>query len=424
MAKYHISPSTGNPNKCYATKRPCPVGGASEHFGSKEEARQAYEAKMDEATGALQSVQREIADRREAKQAAERANVVGLEVVNRETGLVETFIPMSKDELEMPGYLEHVEKGYEGTKWDTRRTDLSPEDRAAMERANAAAGEDLHAEAHCFVCNRHTDHFAEHDGLVEAGLAEYRNGSVYRTAEWDDGKAKAVAEAEYQRYLEESVADAFGDQVPEPVSGGKPMSTYNAAIGDEYVDEDGYKYRVTGKSPAGSFGVAESAGPGVKLTRLKEDGALSGYTRTVQHGGYYKPEQYTSVPQPLNGFQEGKTSYESAVIAFVQKKEFTDDPQGFLKSGRNNMVRVIVPNVGRLTDKRRLEIGREAWKMSGRTTEQWDAASEEERLRWTRSHMGRYDAVEVEVADGRVGWSTSTTSGTGYSLEDVRLLEL
>lgn len=33
---------------------------------------------------------------------------------------------------------------------------------------------------HCFVCQRHTDHFAEHDDMVEAGTARYgEDGSVY-----------------------------------------------------------------------------------------------------------------------------------------------------------------------------------------------------------------------------------------------------
>ena len=44
-AKYHISPTTGNPNRCYADKRPCPLGGADEHYPSKEEAKAAFEAK-------------------------------------------------------------------------------------------------------------------------------------------------------------------------------------------------------------------------------------------------------------------------------------------------------------------------------------------------------------------------------------------
>lgn len=41
MAKYHISPTTGRPNRCYAEKTACPLGGA--HYDSKEEARAGYE---------------------------------------------------------------------------------------------------------------------------------------------------------------------------------------------------------------------------------------------------------------------------------------------------------------------------------------------------------------------------------------------
>lgn len=33
---------------------------------------------------------------------------------------------------------------------------------------------------HCFVCQRHTDHWGEHDDMVEAGTARYgSDGSVY-----------------------------------------------------------------------------------------------------------------------------------------------------------------------------------------------------------------------------------------------------
>lgn len=58
-------------------------------------------------------------------------------------------------------------------------------------------------EAHCFVCGRHTDHVAEHDGLVEAGLAAYEGSAVVRTTLWDDAKAARISEAEYQRYLKD-----------------------------------------------------------------------------------------------------------------------------------------------------------------------------------------------------------------------------
>lgn len=47
QAKYHISPTTGRPNKCTATKKPCPFGGEEAHYGSKDAARKAYENKQD-----------------------------------------------------------------------------------------------------------------------------------------------------------------------------------------------------------------------------------------------------------------------------------------------------------------------------------------------------------------------------------------
>jgi hypothetical protein len=44
-------------------------------------------------------------------------------------------------------------------------------------------------EPFCFVCNRCTDHFAEHDDLVEAGQAFYAEDgtvySVYETWAWE-----------------------------------------------------------------------------------------------------------------------------------------------------------------------------------------------------------------------------------------------
>lgn len=42
--KFHINPSTGNPNKCSAKSGNCPFGGDSEHFESKDSARQHFES--------------------------------------------------------------------------------------------------------------------------------------------------------------------------------------------------------------------------------------------------------------------------------------------------------------------------------------------------------------------------------------------
>lgn len=44
--KFHINTETGNPNKCVAKPGNCRFGSDDEHYGTKEDARAAYEAKM------------------------------------------------------------------------------------------------------------------------------------------------------------------------------------------------------------------------------------------------------------------------------------------------------------------------------------------------------------------------------------------
>jgi len=51
MARYHINPETGNPNKCSAQAGNCPfkseAGDEATHYSSKNEARAGYEQKME-----------------------------------------------------------------------------------------------------------------------------------------------------------------------------------------------------------------------------------------------------------------------------------------------------------------------------------------------------------------------------------------
>ena len=57
MVKYHISPASGRPNICRA-KVKCPIGGESDHYASKEEARAAYEKKMSQDLGNVSTTTR------------------------------------------------------------------------------------------------------------------------------------------------------------------------------------------------------------------------------------------------------------------------------------------------------------------------------------------------------------------------------
>lgn len=73
--RYHISPKTGNPNICRAKNEGgCPFGNDSEHFDTKQDARAAYEHKMEQL--AKEEAEKEKANKEKARQermaAAER----------------------------------------------------------------------------------------------------------------------------------------------------------------------------------------------------------------------------------------------------------------------------------------------------------------------------------------------------------------
>lgn len=52
----------------------------------------------------------------------DRYTVKGLVVINRETGKPDSYIALTRDEIDMPGYVESVERGYDGSQWRTERT--------------------------------------------------------------------------------------------------------------------------------------------------------------------------------------------------------------------------------------------------------------------------------------------------------------
>jgi hypothetical protein len=58
-----------------------------------------------------------------------RYALLGLDIVNRTTQQVESFKEFTRDEIDLPGYVESVENGYQGTDWTpvrVWRTHTSP----------------------------------------------------------------------------------------------------------------------------------------------------------------------------------------------------------------------------------------------------------------------------------------------------------
>jgi hypothetical protein len=51
----------------------------------------------------------------------DRYDLIGLDVVNRNTGEVENFIRFTRDEIDFVGMVESREKSYDNSEWTTRR---------------------------------------------------------------------------------------------------------------------------------------------------------------------------------------------------------------------------------------------------------------------------------------------------------------
>lgn len=55
----------------------------------------------------------------------------------------------------------------------------------------------------CFICNRATEHVAEHDDLVDAGLAVYtQDGCVHPTERYTEEAAQMVANLGTEAYYQ------------------------------------------------------------------------------------------------------------------------------------------------------------------------------------------------------------------------------
>lgn len=115
------------------------------------------------------------------------------------------------------------------------------------------------------------------------------------------------------------------------------------------------------------------------------------------------------------GLTQGTTEYKSVVIAHAQRVSN--------ESGKHpETVSVLVPDVKRLTDKKKLEIGREIWTFSGRDPEVWDKGDDAAKLGWAQIRMGSGRDTEVIVKNDRVSWVTSETVSSNYKLENVKLI--
>lgn len=130
--KYHISPSTGNPNRCYANTKPCPLGGAEDHYPSKEAARKGFEKKQDSGLSGLKKTKKAspapAATKKVAAKAAPKSPVLDKEEVELPDPSLDemddaAFDPDSVDDWEDDLFKEDEKEewGDDDDVWDSSR---------------------------------------------------------------------------------------------------------------------------------------------------------------------------------------------------------------------------------------------------------------------------------------------------------------
>lgn len=366
MSQYHINPNTGNPNKCTASVRGCPYGGSSDHFFSKEEARQAYETKMNAITVDLKVAQDEIAKKREEKQrAALEGNGLKMNPYATENG--DRFLDENGDLWE--------------TGFSTERNGVKEVYISKIDSNGKQIGESRNVS---FNSKPSPDDFEE--------LKESRIARLERDL---DKYENSPARNRYDFPEYEMIRYNINQKIKEI------QSALVLAKEQETLEND----------------------PSVQAANNLSQAALAKAAKETQYLEHaYGEPSIGRGNSPKRKFQEGKSTLDDVVVGNIQYNKVNPGatPTSASEAGTKT---VIVPNVKRLTDKKRIEIGTELWRASGRNMDQWHKASEKEKVRFSQTHMGRAGAAEVEVKDGKISWSTQNSVSSGHDLSDVQLFD-
>jgi hypothetical protein len=428
MTLYHINPETGNANICRSLHGRCPFGTANEHFHTKEDARVAYEEKMDDLTEALQSIQKEIAGDRLLK------------TVTHEDGI---------------GTALDIAGKYGLTNAEMRRIA--------------------------------SDHLLEEEpDIEEIGSSDV---SIHLAEMGNYGAEELEARAKEFAAFKELFAPHLMSGGARGESNGLHMNPQLTKVGDRFVGENGEIYEVTSIQKEGTYGLTQGHGKQISLTAVRSDGTvhIGDYTKNVVEGAHFTPDQFKELrveneeqklqrelkqletspgryqygfpedemtrynieqkikakkdeliakgftpepekPRPIRsrfarGWGKGKRQYNDVVMGSIQYNKVNPGttPTTAEEAG---MKTVIVPNIKRLTDKKRVQIAEELYRVSGRDMNAWRNSSDEEKLRFSKRYLGRYGEMEVDVTqDNKISWSHSNGMASGHDEDDVALLD-
>ena len=94
------------------------------------------------------------------------------------------------------------------------------------------------------------------------------------------------------------------------------------------------------------------------------------------------------------------------------------------ENGEQKAIELVSP-VGRLTDKKRIEIGRQLYVFTGQDPKRFEDVSDEEKLRWSSQRIIRNQNYSWTTSDdGEVSYSHDLGSGGSHSGRKIKMLDI
>ena len=377
MSKYHIN-AKGEPGLCRAEKN-CPFGDSDHHFSTAEDARKAYEITM--AGGPWNgnpSVKRASEVRlRELRDLVETAHSNWDRYTRKGTGYEAEASLWQAASIEAEKILSAAQVGN-----DSGRT------------AKDVVGE-------------------TQDKIAEAHRASYAEENLPATVLRGEAANKA---ARHHARVERQILN------------GK-LAAYDLAVSQRRLPNYNPNASVEAKSAARSYTAYDAANMPT---------SLEGYSTHQLRGLLsYEVDSQSTVTKavvaeldarmiPANRLSVGTTHYDNAIIGFVHVPIDSDDlPSATEKSQGFIVKEVVIPNAGRWSEKRKLALSKELWKLAGKDPTAWEKLTSNQKFQLVKTNAGRYQDVSFDVsADGHYYYRSKTSSGYNHKTSNLTILEV
>lgn len=195
--------------------------------------------------------------------------------------------------------------------------------------------------------------------------------------------------------------------------------------GDRYYDSDGGAYIVE-TSQKGQFAT---------LNQIASDGTVPRNTTGSDGELRVDSTQEGNFLRKLNPPKDSK--YVDGKPGYSESKAIKDLPSGgswprsvsavlnYRDENRDQKSVELVAPVGRLTDKKRIEIGKQLWSFTGKDPQMFEDAGEKQQLNWINQRIMRRENYSWKTDDdGSVSYSHSMGSGSSHKDKQIKLLEI